>query len=303
MNKNKLVKGLAIGLLAGVGVLTFAGCANVNVTQDQADSAFEAMEDARDFMDEVREDLNILTSKLTKEDAIAILKKAKYTGVMNLDNRYDNVTIKTSQICEGNEEVTYSYSGKLSNGKQFVKYEDDTYGIFVQEENMEFTQYHFHEDSDETSEWRKVSFSDITDNGSGSGLSADDLKHSIVNEFACKDRISLEEFSQDDITFVRINEKGNYEIELCYEEKGEPANMTYQQTFYFNTIEIDSEFRVVKISKKSYSRDIYHDGTISISDKQVYSVTISYDYSKVTDTVVAEVEAKIAEIEASTAQN
>lgn len=288
MNKNKLVKGLAIGLLAGVGALTFAGCANVNVTQDQADSAFEAMEDARDFMDEVREDLNILTSKLTKEDAIAILKKAKYTGVMNLDNRYANFTYNVNIIKNGkNVDEQTVYSGQLSNGKQFTYSKSATHNLINVEESNGFISY---EKNDGDVSWAKTT----TEKKNLLAYTADGKMSEFLHEY-------IYEIENGNLTCVSINEKGNYVIEYGRENNDDSS----PQFYVYGSIEIDGDYRVVSLASYEYDCDLNSSSDAAEEDKIYYTMHSEFhkiDYSKVADTVVAEVEAKIAEIEASTAQ-
>ena len=288
MNKNKLVKGLAIGLLAGVGALTFVGCANVNVTQDQADSAFEVMEDARDFMDEVREDLNILTSKLTKEDAIAILKKAKYTGVMNLDNRYANFTYNVNIIKNGkNVDGQTMYSGQLSNGKQFTYSKSATHNAIKVEEGNGFISY---AKNDGDVSWTKTT----TEKKNLLAYTADGKMSEFLHEY-------IYEIENGNLTCVSINEKGNYVIEYGRENNDDSS----PQFYVYGSIEIDGDYRVVSLTSYEYDCDLNSSSDSAEEDKIYYTMDSEFhkiDYSKVTDTVVAEVEAKIAEIEASTAQ-
>lgn len=288
MNKNKLVKGLAIGLLAGVGALTFVGCANVNVTQDQADSAFEAMEDARDFMDEVREDLNILTSKLTKEDAIAILKKAKYTGVMNLDNRYANFTYNVNIIKNGkNVDEQTVYSGQLSNGKQFTYSKSATHNAIKVEESNGFISY---EKNDGDVSWAKTT----TEKKNLLAYTADGKMSEFLHEY-------IYEIENGNLTCVSINEKGNYVIEYGRENNDDSS----PQFYVYGSIEIDGDYRVVSLASYEYDCDLNSSSDAAEEDKIYYTMHSEFhkiDYSKVADTVVAEVEGIIAEIEASTAQ-
>lgn len=288
MNKNKLVKGLAIGLLAGVGALTFVGCANVNVTQDQADSAFEAMEDARDFMDEVREDLNILTSKLTKEDAIAILKKAKYTGVMNLDNRYANFTYNVNIIKNGkNVDEQTMYSGQLSNGKQFIYSKSATHNAIKVDEGNGFISY---AKNDGDVSWTKTT----TEKKNLLAYTADGKMSEFLHEY-------IYEIENGNLTCVSINEKGNYVIEYGRENDDDSS----PQFYVYGSIEIDGDYRVVSLASYEYDCDLNSSSDAAEEDKIYYTMHSEFhktDYSKVTDTVVAEVEGIIAEIEVSTAQ-
>ncbi len=288
MNKNKLVKGLAIGLLAGVGALTFAGCANVNVTQDQADSAFEAMEDARDFMDEMREDMNILTNKLTKEDAIAILKKAKYMGVMNLDNRYANFTYNVNIIKNGRKTDEYvMYSGQLSNGKQFTYSKSATHNSINVVESNGFISY---EKNDDDTSWTKTT----TEKKNLLAYTADGKMSEVLHEY-------IYEIENGNLTCVSINEKGNYVIEYGRENDDDSS----PQFYVYGSIEIDGDYRVVSLASYEYDCDLNNSMDSAEEDKIYYTMNSQFhkfDYSKVADTVVAEVEAKIAEIEASTAQ-
>ena len=290
MNKNKLVKGLAIGLLAGVGALTFVGCANVNVTQDQADSAFEAMEDARNFMDEMREDMNILTNKLTKEDAIAILKKAKYMGVMNLDNRYANFTYNVNIIKNGkNVDEQTMYSGQLSNGKQFTYSKSATQNLNLinVEEGNGFISY---EKNDGDVSWTKTT----TEKKNLLAYTADGKMSMFIHEY-------IYEIENGNLTCVSINEKGNYVIEYGRENNDDSS----PQFYVYGSIEIDGDYRVVSLTSYEYDCDLNSSSDSAEEDKIYYTMDSEFhkiDYSKVTDTVVAEVEAKIAEIEASTAQ-
>ncbi len=104
MEKRKnVIKTLGVGALCLCGALTFAGCSNVDVSQKQADRAFEIAEKFDGFMDyqqqyneKFEEYINSQSNRITLDEGWGIYKNALSRLQMNADNNFNNMRVKFS---------------------------------------------------------------------------------------------------------------------------------------------------------------------------------------------------------------
>ncbi len=99
----KVLKTLGVGALCLCGALTFAGCSNIEISQEKVDSMVETVEktDSRldeyiDLLEQQNANLEKLleeANKMTKEDVWNLAQTADYNLMMNVDGLRDNLIV------------------------------------------------------------------------------------------------------------------------------------------------------------------------------------------------------------------